>query len=96
MFLQLTKAKYIRDFIIEVAFNDGRSGLADLSTAIKGSVFEELRDLNKFSKFQLDEDFKTIVWQNGADLAPEFIYYCAFKEEPELAEQFKTWGYIAQ
>jgi hypothetical protein len=74
MFLHLTKAKYIRDFIIEVAFNDGRSGLADLSIALKGSVFGELKDVDKFSKFELDEEFKTIVWQNGADLAPEFIY----------------------
>jgi hypothetical protein len=95
MFLHVTKALYRKDFTVEVTFNDGRSGLADLSTILEGSVFEELKDLTKFSQFELDKDLNTIVWKNGADLAPEFIYYCAFKDVPELAEQFNKWGYFS-
>jgi hypothetical protein len=45
VFLHITHAEYKHDFIIEVAFNDGRSGLADLSTVLKNSVFEELKDV---------------------------------------------------
>jgi hypothetical protein len=94
MFLHVIKAQYRKDFMIEVAFNDGRSGLADLSAELKGSVFEELKDVTQFAQFELDKELNTIVWQNGADLAPEFIYYCAFKDVPELAERFKAWGYV--
>ncbi len=94
MFLHITHAEYKHDFMIEVAFNDGRSGVADLSSVLKGSVFEELKDVAKFSEFELDKELNTIVWKNGADLAPEFIYYCAFKDVSELAEQFKAWSYV--
>ena len=29
---------------------------------------------------------------NGADLAPEYLYFRAFRDEPELQEQFMQWG----
>ena len=43
----------------------------------------------------IDEELETIVWPNGADLAPEYVYFQAFKEDPDLQSQFKQWGYIA-
>ncbi|MEY4768239.1 MAG: hypothetical protein RL637_878 [Pseudomonadota bacterium] len=92
--LHITQAEYKRDFLIEVAFNDGRSGVADLSSVLKGSVFEELKDVIQFAQFELDKELNTLVWKNGADLAPEFIYYCAFKDDAELADRFREWGYI--
>jgi hypothetical protein len=93
MFLQVTKAQYVGDYCIEVAFNDGKKGIADLSDALKGSVFEPLKNVELFSQFSVDEELETVVWKNGADLAPEYIYYQAFKNDPELQSQFKTWGY---
>jgi Domain of unknown function (DUF4160)/Protein of unknown function (DUF2442) len=32
------------------------------------------RELEKFKKFRVDPELQTIVWENGADLAPEFLY----------------------
>ena len=80
---------------VEVSFNNSRKGVADLSAALKGSVFEPLKNKSEFSSFTVDEELETIVWPNGADLAPEYIYFQAFKNEPELQSQFKQWGYIA-
>ncbi|MBC8445962.1 MAG: DUF2442 domain-containing protein, partial [Chloroflexi bacterium] len=48
-----------------------------------------------FSRLRVDEELETITWPNGADLAPEYIYFRAFKDDPALQEQFKEWGYIA-
>ena len=95
MFLHVVNARYLEDYKIEVSFNNGRKGVADLSDALKGSVFGQLRNKLKFSSFTVDEELETIVWPNGADLAPEYIYFQAFKNEPELQSQFKQWGYIA-
>ena len=95
MFLHVTEAKHIEEYKIEVSFNDGRSGVADLSTVLRGPVFEPLKSPPEFAKLRVDKELETVVWPNGADLAPEYIYYQAFKHEPELQEQFKKWGYIA-
>ncbi|MEI8186740.1 MAG: hypothetical protein WCG19_08585 [Chlorobiaceae bacterium] len=56
MFLHVKEAKYLGDYKVKVAFNNGREGVADL--------------------------------------APEYIYFQAFKGDPQLKPQFKQWGYI--
>ena len=69
------KAKYVEDYKIHVTFNNDESGIIDLKEAIcrdKRPIFKELIDTNKFRQFKVDSD--TIVWENGLDLAPEYLY----------------------
>ena len=94
MFLHVTEARYLNAYCIEVAFNNGKKGIADLVDALKGPVFEPLKNLEVFASLKVDPDLETIVWENGVDLAPEFIYYQTFKNEASLQEQFKKWGYV--
>ena len=94
MFLHVTKAKYIEDYKVEVSFNNGRKGVADLFEALRGSIFEPLKDKSIFANLKIDKELATIVWPNGADLAPEYIYFRAFSDEPDLQVQFTQWGYI--
>jgi len=94
MFLHITNARYLEDYKVEVSFNNGRKGIADLADALKGAMFEPLKNKTLFSRLVVDKELDTIVWSNGADLAPEYIYFQAFKNEPELQPQFKQWGYI--
>ncbi len=94
MFLHVTDAKYLEDYKVKVTFNNGREGVADLSGALKGKLFEPLKNKKLFSNLTVDKELDTIVWANGADLAPEFIFFQAFKNEPELQQQFKEWGYV--
>ena len=95
MFLHITEAKYVKDYTIKVLFSNGKEGEADLSEALKGSVFTPLKKISAFSDFTIDKELETIVWSNGADLAPEYVYFQAFKHEPQLQPLFKQWGYIA-
>ena len=95
MMLHIKNARYVDDYKIEVWFNNGRKGTADLSESLTGEMFEPLREKSLFSRFHVDEELETIVWQNGADLAPEYIFFQAFKTEPELQNQFKEWGYTS-
>lgn len=74
MILHVREARYVRDYVIWLRFNDGAEGEVDLSGELEGEVFEPLRDLRAFKSFSVDPELGTIVWENGADLAPEFLY----------------------
>jgi hypothetical protein len=73
MILRVIDARLVRDFVVWVRFNDGSEGEVDLSDELEGPVFEPLKDPKVFAQFKLDPDIHTIVWPNGADLAPEFL-----------------------
>ncbi len=71
--VRVTEAKWVRDFVIHARFNDGLEGDVDLRDELYGPVFEPLRDIAVFRKFQLHPELHTVVWSNGADFAPEFL-----------------------
>ncbi|MEA3374304.1 MAG: DUF2442 domain-containing protein [Campylobacterota bacterium] len=93
MFIYVTEAKYLKDYEVELKFNDGKEGVVDLKDELYGTVFEPLKDKKLFASVKFNEDLDTISWENGADLAPEFLYYQSFKDDKSLAKQFKQWGY---
>ena len=74
MILHVVNVKYLRDYVIWVKFNDGIDGKVDLSTELEGEVFGPIRDKALFKTVKVDPLLQTIVWDNGADLAPEFLY----------------------
>ena len=37
-------------------------------------MFEPLRDVDSFAKVAVDDELGTVVWPNGADLAPEVLH----------------------
>jgi hypothetical protein len=74
MLLHVKEAKYLHDYVIRLSFNDGAEGEIDLSGELEGEVFGPLKDIKKFQSFKVDSTLETIVWDNGADLAPEFLY----------------------
>lgn len=74
MIVRVTDAKLIRDFVVWVRFNDGSEGEVDLSGELDGPVFEPLKAPKVFAQFRLDPETHTLVWPNGADLAPEFLH----------------------
>ena len=95
MILHVTEATYLNNYCIQLSFNNGQSGVVDLKNDLEGTVFQLLKDKSFFKKFKLDKELDTIVWPNGTDIAPEYLYFLAFKQKLELQEQFKKWGYIA-
>jgi len=74
MILHVKEAKYLHDYVLWLRFNDGAEGVVDLKDKLYGEVFEPLKDIERFKSFKVDPDLETIVWDNGADLAPEFLY----------------------
>ena len=41
---------------------------------LKGELYGPLRSLELFNQVQVDPEVETLVWPNGADFAPEFLY----------------------
>lgn len=73
MFESVIKAKYIKDYKVWIAFDDGKSGEIDLADEISwGEIFKPLQDINYFKNFKIEND--TLSWENGADIAPESLY----------------------
>ncbi|MDU0314086.1 DUF2442 domain-containing protein [Phycicoccus sp. M110.8] len=61
--------------ILELTFDDGSGGSFDVGPFLWGPAFNRLRtDPALFAAVRVDEEAGTIVWPNGADLAPEFLY----------------------
>jgi len=74
MILHVTEAKYERDYVIHLKFNDGAEGFVDLADELYGEMFAPLKDMERFKALKVDPELKTVVWENGADLAPEFLH----------------------
>ena len=95
MMLSIIHASYLDDYKIALSFNNNKKGIANLKDIIftdHRAPFLMLRNENEFKQFNIEHD--TIVWKNGLDLAPEFLFFIRFKESPEFQHQFKAWGYL--
>ena len=67
-------AEYVTGYVIRLKFRDGTAGEIDLTAELTGPMFEPLRKIENFKQFTVDPEFHTLVWANGADLAPEFLH----------------------
>ncbi len=60
---------------IHLAFSDGTDAIVDFQRWLVGPVFEPLRNTAYFRRFFIESG--TVVWPNGADIAPETLYEAA-------------------
>jgi len=72
--LEVVRAEHIEGYRIHVEFNTGERGEVDLQEALWGPVFEPLKDPQTFRRFAVSATLHTVRWENGADLAPEFLH----------------------
>jgi hypothetical protein len=70
----VVEVRYVRDYIVWLRFQDGTVGEVDISASFRGPVFEPLRDVAFFKQVRVDPEIGTIVWPNGADVAPEVLH----------------------
>lgn len=59
---------------LRLGFDDGTVGELDFSDEDWSGVFAPLSDPEFFARVELDEELGTIVWPNGADIAPETLH----------------------
>ncbi len=70
----VTKVKYETGYRLLLTFENGGRRRVDLAPHLDGEVFEPLRDIKQFRTARLNTDIDTVVWDNGADMSPDFLY----------------------
>lgn len=73
----VTDVEYLDGYRLRLTFADGLVKVLDLEAKLLdavGPVFEPLRDPTFFAQVRVDHELGTIVWPNGADLAPDALH----------------------
>jgi hypothetical protein len=68
------KAANAGGYRLLLTFEDGDERLVNLEPHLDGPIFDPLKDQAYFSQFRVSEDLDTVVWPNGADFSPDFLY----------------------
>jgi hypothetical protein len=69
--------EYLGKYRLRLTFAHGLVGEVDLAAKFNGRVgpvFDALRDQAVFAKVRVDPEIGTVVWPNGADLAPDVLH----------------------
>jgi hypothetical protein len=82
---RVVKAEACGEHSLDLTFNDGTRKRINLRPLLAGPVFEPLLDPGYFALVELDRIAGTVVWPNGADIAPETLYELA--PEPMASAQ---------
>ena len=76
--VRIKSVKPLNDFVVFLEFTDGTSREIDLEPFLRGQIFELLRQNREaFRAVKIDARMGTIVWENGADIAPETLHKIA-------------------
>jgi hypothetical protein len=70
--INIINVEYVEAYRLNLEFNNGEWRTIDLEPELWGEAFEPLKDLDFFRQVRLE--FKTLVWPNDTDLAPEYLY----------------------
>jgi len=71
---EVTKAKALPGYRLEVTFADGLHGVADLSDVPHVGVFAPWADESYFGQARVDVGTGTVCWPGGEDVAPDGLY----------------------
>jgi len=67
-------------FRLRLVFNDGSENTIDFAEWLEGPMFEPLKAPGFFARYFVDGG--TVVWPNGADIAPETLYAVPGRRRP--------------
>ena len=78
--ITVTAVRYLFDYTLELTFSDDLQAEIDFTNWIKKyPFFKPLENIDYFKSFSLDG--WTVVWENGADIAPETLHEIALQKQ---------------
>lgn len=86
----VTSCRQVGPFTLHLEFDDGGSQTIDFSPVLYGRLYGPLRDTVFFSRFRIDQDFRTLVWPNDADFDPATLRHWP-EYLPHLLAMVEKW-----
>ncbi len=78
MYHDVINVKCKNDYMLQLTFDDGKSGILDCSVFIaKGGVFSILKDPSVFRQVKINKELGVVTWDGEIDIAPETAYTMA-------------------
>ncbi len=73
---RIKAVRHLSEYLLEMDFTDGKSGLIDFRSRVvgRGGVFRPLEEVAFFRQVQVDSESGTLLWPNGVDLCPDVLY----------------------
>jgi hypothetical protein len=72
MYLSIIKVKPLKDYKIELTFENSEVKIFDVKSYLETGMFKKLKDKNLFNQVRIS--FDSIEWPGGIDLDPEILY----------------------
>ena len=69
----ITQVEVDGDYGLKLRFQDGSLRRVNLRDHLDGAMFAPLKDPQLFRTARLNPDIDTVVWDNGADMSPDFL-----------------------
>lgn len=74
------QVKYISEYKLFITFENNLRKIVNLEGHLEKGIFKPLKNLSYFKTVRVDQDLDTIVWDNGADISPDFLYEIGIEE----------------
>lgn len=79
---KITRVEVLQDYRLELTFEDGTSGTADLSDLAGKGVFACWNDRAAFARVRIGPSGE-LVWSDQVDLCPDALYLKVTGKKPE-------------
>jgi hypothetical protein len=79
---KITRVKVLRDYRLELAFDDGVCGSVDFADLVGKGVFALWRDRQAFEQVRIGSSGE-LVWDDQVDLCPDALYLKVTGKKPE-------------
>jgi hypothetical protein len=72
MYLSVVNVKPLKDYEIEITFENNEIRIFDVKDYLETGIFKKLKDKKLFNQVKIS--FDSIEWPGGIDLDPETLY----------------------
>ena len=80
--VKITKVQVLKNYRLEVAFDDGVCGVVDLSDLVGKGVFDLWRDPQAFEQVRVGS-FGELSWGDKIDICPDSLYLKVTGKKPQ-------------